>query len=73
MDTVANFVNIHEVSLAMSRFITWFLFTNATLLTIVEMVGSDSPSTNPYKIREFSGCIEIQKKKYHDRLQTYHN
>ena len=32
-----------------------------------------APSQTPYKVREFLGCIEIQKKKYHDRLQIHHN
>ena len=37
------------------------------------MGGSDSPFTNPLQSLRILGCSEISKKKYHDRLQTYHN
>ena len=37
------------------------------------MDGSDDPFTNPLQGLRISGCIKILNKKYHDRLQTYHN
>ena len=37
------------------------------------MGGSDDPFTNPLQGLRIFRMREISKKKYHDRLQTYHN